>query len=56
MVKDELADPPETGVTGEVTSTVTPAGVLPSHAVTNVTGELNPFKEFTVIDAVPLPP
>lgn len=56
IVKVELAEPPETGVAGELISTVTPAGVLPSHEVNNVTGKLNPFKELTVIDAKPLPP
>lgn len=56
MVKVELTEPPDTGVAGELISTVTPDGVLPSHEVNNVTGELNPFRELTVIDVKPLPP
>ena len=56
MVKVELTEPPETGVAGELISRVTPAGVLPSHEVNSVTGELNPFRELTVIDVKPLPP
>lgn len=56
IVRVEFAVPPEVGVTGEVTVTVTPAGVVPSHAASKVTGELKPFTEFTAIVAKPLPP
>jgi hypothetical protein len=56
IVNVELVAPPETGVTGEATDNVTPVGVLPSQAASNVTCELKPFIEFTVIMAELLPP
>ena len=56
IVNGELAAVPGRGVIGDVTETVTPAGALPSHAADNVTAELNPLREVTVIVADPLPP
>jgi hypothetical protein len=56
IVKVEVVVPPEAGVTGEVTNNVTPAGVLPTQAASNVTCELKPFTELTVIVAELLPP
>jgi hypothetical protein len=56
IVKVELVALPETGVTGEAIDNVTPVGVLPSQAASNVTGELKPFIEVTVIVAELLPP
>jgi len=44
------------GVIGDVMNRVAPAGAVPTHAADNVTAELNPFMEPTVIVAEPLPP
>jgi hypothetical protein len=44
------------GVIGDVMNRLTPAGAVPTHEADNVTGELNPFMETTVIVAEPLPP
>ena len=55
-VNVELVVPPGAGVTGEVTNNVTPTGALPSQAASNVTCELKPFIEVTVIVAELPPP
>ena len=34
----------------------TPVGVVPTHDADNVTVDLNPFTEVTLISATPLPP
>jgi len=41
---------------GEVIAKLAPAGAFPIHEGVNVTAELKPFREFTVIVADPLPP
>jgi hypothetical protein len=56
IVKGALAGLPGRGVTGEATDKVSPDGAVPSHDVDNVTAELKPFKEFTVIVVDPIPP
>lgn len=55
-INDEVAFPPEGGVMGDVIDTAMPAGAFPNHEGVNVTGELNPFKECTVIVTDPVNP
>jgi hypothetical protein len=51
-----MAGLPGVGVTGDARVRLTPAGTVPTHAADNVTAELNPFKEVTLIVATWLPP
>ena len=44
------------GVTGDTKVKLTPSGAVPTHEADNVTFELNPFRERTLIVAAPLPP
>jgi len=56
IVSTEVATPPATGVIGEAIARLAPAGAFPTHDGVNVTVELKPLSEFTVIVADPLPP
>lgn len=55
IVSTEVANPPATGVTGEVIAKLAPAGAFPIHDGVRVTAELKPLREYTVIVADPLP-
>jgi len=55
-INDEVAFPPEGGVTGDAIDTEIPAGAFPNHEGVKVTGELNPFSECTVIVTDPVNP
>jgi hypothetical protein len=49
MAIGELPAPPGGGVIGEGNVKLTPVGALPTHPPENVTGELNPPIEATII-------
>ena len=55
-VRIDVAMPFETGVTGEPTDTLIPAGALPSHEAVSVTAELNPLMDLIVIVIDLFPP
>jgi len=44
-INGDVAASPETGVTGEVIDTRTPAGAFPIHEEVNVIVELKPLRE-----------
>jgi len=44
------------GVTGDSRVRLTSSGAVPTHEADNVTFELNPFSEVTLIAVAPLPP
>lgn len=52
----ELPAPPGGGVIGAGSVNPTPAGELPTHEAENVTGELKPPNEVTMIVVDPLNP
>lgn len=56
MAAGELPAPPGGGVIGDGKSNETPAGALPTHEAVNVTGELNPSSDVTIIVVDPLSP
>lgn len=55
-VNVELAVLPDGGVMGEGSEKLMPEGAAPTQEGANITGELNPLSEFTVMVADPLPP
>jgi len=56
IVNESVAGLPGVGVTGETRVRLTPAGALPTQDADNVTAELKPFREVTLIAATPVPP
>jgi hypothetical protein len=52
----EVATPPATGVIGDAIARLAPAGAFPTQEGVNLTAELKPLMEFTVIVADPFPP
>jgi len=56
IVNEDVAVSLGGGVTGDATVKLTPSGAVPTHEAANVTFELNPFRERTLIVAVLLPP